>query len=138
MRIDELTGGLVGGGNRGVGWNMDDLLQLLVHCQGTNMGFSNRATGSKISTSAKSRGFAFVAFRDKKTTRDTTEGITGQNIDGRNIPWERAVYFEEETVGTTAVEEAEDLVVSKEAMTAEAVMVMVTQETALRRKSNRK
>lgn len=43
----------MGGGNRGVGWNMDDLLQLLVHCQGTNMGFSNRATGSKISTSAK-------------------------------------------------------------------------------------
>ncbi|MBA0566276.1 hypothetical protein Golob_011107, partial [Gossypium lobatum] len=84
------------------------------------------------------RGFAFVAFRDKKTTRDTTEGITGQNIDGGNIPWETAVYFEEETVGTTAVEEAEDLVVSKEAMTAEAVMVMVTQETALRRKSNRK
>lgn len=29
--------------------------------------------------------------------------MTGQNLDGRNIPWETAVYFEEETVGTTAV-----------------------------------
>ncbi|VVA38829.1 PREDICTED: glycine-rich, partial [Prunus dulcis] len=33
----------------------------------------------------RSRGFIFVTFNNEKAIRDAIEGISGQNLDGRNI-----------------------------------------------------